>query len=728
MESNGKDNNTPGGSNPSHDQEVMASGPHRILGADHDHATEPKNSRPGNNTEILIKLTDRSGPLEGCSGASKTPSTQGEIAKRENNETVQRTRCQSPVQSATWSYAMADDMGSDSTGSMLSISSTHTQQRPRGLGEAPCTPGEKSRFWRPRKRTRQDDEESSCSDTPTLSRERTKPGYQRARRVERESEAEAELAVLNEKPTETGTVGNARKRIEENLAAVDKVARCSMNLKGTFVAALKKAVAAIRKDADSLAEKTLSDETRALQLENERLRAQLNLLQGEMRELRLILKGAPKDHPTVNVEEMEARILRQVGEHINAQLKDLGSIPNLEPPLLPLPTVDSKKSKKGKPPLKSPRSRDPLTSSAALKTKRKKATVQTQATRKEEQNSLAKVPRKEMFGGNTPASSPASAIVLPPTRPSLATNNEEGWTMVTKKRRKAATVTQKNVTASKSEKPPARSLPKLKVPRTAAIVLTLPKDAEAKGVTYAAALKEARAQIDLKEAGIEGVKFRRAATGATIIQIPGAGSGEKADILAKRLKTVLSDSGVKISRPIRCADVRISGLDDSITADELREAIAAKGECLADQIRISNIRQDRSGLGAAWVNCPITATKKLLAGRFLVGWVAANISVAKPRELRCFRCLQVGHVASRCMSDTDRSQLCFRCGQADHRAASCSAKPKCLLCDEAGRKADHRLGGNSCTAPSVKFSRRHPSLKKKSPAKSPRNNARMEVI
>ncbi|CAG4927182.1 unnamed protein product [Colias eurytheme] len=50
-----------------------------------------------------------------------------------------------------------------------------------------------------------------------------------------------------------------------------------------------------------------------------------------------------------------------------------------------------------------------------------------------------------------------------------------------------------------------------------------------------------------------------------------------------------------------------------------------------------------------------------------------------------------------CTEECDRSQLCYRCGQPDHKAASCTAKPNCIVCAAAGRKADHRLGGTGCS-------------------------------
>ncbi|CAF4894542.1 unnamed protein product [Pieris macdunnoughi] len=224
-------------------------------------------------------------------------------------------------------------------------------------------------------------------------------------------------------------------------------------------------------------------------------------------------------------------------------------------------------------------------------------------------------------------------------------------------------------------------------------------------MSYASVLREAKEKINLSDLGIEAVKFKRAATGAVILEIPGSHSGAKADALARKLKDICP-SGVNVSRPEKCAEVRVAGLDDSVTSDDIKMAIAEKGGCNREQITVSEVRPDRTGLFGAWVRCPIVAAKQISEGRLLIGWVAARVTILERRDIRCYRCLQNGHVASRCTFGTDRSGLCYRCAQPGHRAATCVGKLMCVLCQEAGRKADHRLGSAKCPAPSAKVARR----------------------
>lgn len=185
-----------------------------------------------------------------------------------------------------------------------------------------------------------------------------------------------------------------------------------------------------------------------------------------------------------------------------------------------------------------------------------------------------------------------------------------------------------------------------------------------------------------------------------MLEVPGATSGEKADTLAQKLREALNAEMVKISRPTKCAEMRISGLDDSVSVRDLASAIVERGCCPEESVKIGEIRRDSQGVGAVLVRCPVTAAKKLEAGgRLLVGWVAAQVRVLQPRPMQCYRCLQKGHVRAQCTAEVDRSDECYRCGRPGHKAAMCSAEPKCSLCLAANKPAGHRLGSKSCCPP-----------------------------
>ncbi|XP_045453560.1 uncharacterized protein LOC123662808 [Melitaea cinxia] len=77
---------------------------------------------------------------------------------------------------------------------------------------------------------------------------------------------------------------------------------------------------------------------------------------------------------------------------------------------------------------------------------------------------------------------------------------------------------------------------------------------------------EAQADSLIASMGVE-TRYRVSQTGARRLEVPGADSGEKAEALARRIKEIVGE-GVAVSRPIKCTDLRVAGLDDSVTPED----------------------------------------------------------------------------------------------------------------------------------------------------------------
>lgn len=240
-----------------------------------------------------------------------------------------------------------------------------------------------------------------------------------------------------------------------------------------------------------------------------------------------------------------------------------------------------------------------------------------------------------------------------------------------------------------NKKPPRR-----RVPRTAAVVLTCQNG------QYAETMAEIRSKVKLSEVGIQsGLTTRTAVTGALVIEVPGAENGPKADALASRMREVLQNKeGIRISRPTRMAEIRIKGLECSISKEEILEAVAEKGKCRQDEVQIGEIRKMSENQGSLWLRLPLVAAKKAVEGGTIqIGWSKVKIALLEARPLRCHKCLEKGHVRERCPNPQDRSGQCYRCGAREHIAKECEVSPKCPLCTDLGRKADHILGSRQCT-------------------------------
>lgn len=71
----------------------------------------------------------------------------------------------------------------------------------------------------------------------------------------------------------------------------------------------------------------------------------------------------------------------------------------------------------------------------------------------------------------------------------------------------------------------------------------------------------------------------------------------------------------------------------------------------------------------------------------------------------------------------DHSGRCYRCGDTGHVAKMCVAKPRCPVCTDLKRPADHALGSKMCAPQRVK--RKIPGFA--GPAKNPLQPTQMEV-
>ncbi|CAH2101324.1 unnamed protein product [Euphydryas editha] len=233
----------------------------------------------------------------------------------------------------------------------------------------------------------------------------------------------------------------------------------------------------------------------------------------------------------------------------------------------------------------------------------------------------------------------------------------------------------------------------LSAPRTPAVLVTLRPEAVSKGVTYCEVLKRASEKVSLVELGFkDGLKIRRAATGARLLELPKGQTPEGAERLTKELRAALEDVA-SVVQPTKFASVRITGLDDSVTSEMVAAAVVKIVGCDVGSVRAGELSAGPGGMGTVVVRCPITAAKALEdAGRILVGWSSARVQVLEQRTLRCFKCMGLGHTRPTCPTAVDRGKQCYRCGIEGHLARTCTGALRCAVCADAGRPASHVMG------------------------------------
>ncbi|XP_049885101.1 uncharacterized protein LOC126380041 [Pectinophora gossypiella] len=526
------------------------------------------------------------------------------------------------------------------------------------------------------------------------------------------------------------------RRVESGVKVILDVARKSKNLKGTFVNALKKAATQIEQAVAAMAERTCDDEVRVLRAENAELRQRVENLSEEMVRLREDLKHLSAECTRTNAPEQRsedtgtadqrAAIISDIDRLIDIKLA------RLENRLLPPSAF--------RPPLQ-----------ADLRRTAAQASEVKAQTPKVVKAPATKTAKKTATVANPPTPTPTrgKATPLQGSQPPVET-----WSEVVRRGKKAKKVRKAEATTAAQtapSKPPAshvgttrphgKAMPKkaggsgkakalLRPSRSAAVTLTLRPEASDEGLTYAQVLTRARLGVDLKQLGIDGLRFRLAATGARVLEISGKESGDKAELLAAKLKEVLPEA-VKVARPIRCTDLVISGLDDSATAESITAAVVEAGKCSAEHVRVGPIRVGVFGVGSALVECPVEAAKSLVErGRLLVGWSATRVRTLGPRPMKCFRCFEIGHTGLQCQSQVDRSRNCFRCGQEGHMASSCTGDLHCPICKAAGKPANHATGGRKCARPKTgkKGTVRTPVSSSQAPREPPREDLFMQTM
>ncbi|XP_059061179.1 uncharacterized protein LOC131854072 [Achroia grisella] len=494
------------------------------------------------------------------------------------------------------------------------------------------------------------------------------------------------------------TADALRSKIEACADIITVTVKKCGNLKGTTIRDIKDAVEAIRDAADLLKNRSVTKENTVLAAKVASLegqvagqRAENQRISQEILELRAALKdaqvqaavspstsaaGGPAQSGELAVgpkalEQLEDRIARRLESRLDTRLARIEERLPPVPEARPTPTAPAVRA----------------SGSAGPKGKgRGKATAPAPAA-----IAPAAVSQAAPIGVQEPAPAPRAMTE------SWVTVARRGAMSQGKKAAKKPAETksppQKAATAGKRRKP------RLRPPRSAAVVLSLQPGAAEKGVTYAALLREAKEKVSLESIGITELHYRQAITGARILELPGAASGDKADSLAEKLREVLPAEVVQVSRPVKTADLRIVGLDDTATPTDVVAAVARYGGCAEQEVKAGEVRRSESGNAATWVRCPMVAAKKLQAeGRLRVGWVSAHVTVLDPKPMRCYRCLLQGHVGTQCKSAVDRSLACFRCGGEGHKAAGCTAPPHCVYCAAAGRPANHAVGsGKACS-------------------------------
>ncbi|KAI8434531.1 hypothetical protein MSG28_012531 [Choristoneura fumiferana] len=359
---------------------------------------------------------------------------------------------------------------------------------------------------------------------------------------------------------ETDVVECARKAAHTVLAEAAKSSNLNGVVRGNINAACREIIEAM----EYLENRRESDELRKLKADNKRMREQLALLTSETKALRTAFTERNSTSQQQEASQVERRKTK-AGKRSASQPE-------------PVQTANTPNQPKAQ-------------------TKNQKAQPQAQAKAQAKAQHPKAQPKVQLRAVQSIEAQPSTSMTQP------ATTTQFTWTEVVKKKSKAKEAkkslqAEQNTNAKK--KPTV--IKKLTVPKSAAVMITMKPDTD---MTYLAAMQKMTSSLKLADIGIESVKVRKSATGARLIEVPGASSARAADDLAERITKVIGDVAT-VQRPVKTADLRITGFDESVTPEDIKTAIVLKGGCSTENVKVLRVGNKVASTG---LNAPKSGRK-----------------------------------------------------------------------------------------------------------------------
>lgn len=215
------------------------------------------------------------------------------------------------------------------------------------------------------------------------------------------------------------------------------------------------------------------------------------------------------------------------------------------------------------------------------------------------------------------------------------------------------------------------------------------------GVSYAEILRSVKTEPKLKSLAQQVKGIRKTAKGELLFELKRS-ADPNTRTFQEAVQTFLGPE-TEVRSLTEMGTLEVKDLDEVTTTEELLEALITQfGEIGASPSSIISIRKSYGGTQTATVKLHADKAEKLAKeGKVRVGWVICRIR-RKTQPMRCFKCMEFGHIASRCTGE-DCTGLCFKCGEKGHKARSCHNKWNCILCARKGEKdTDHSANSSRC--------------------------------
>lgn len=259
---------------------------------------------------------------------------------------------------------------------------------------------------------------------------------------------------------------------------------------------------------------------------------------------------------------------------------------------------------------------------------------------------------------------------------------KEGWSKVTRKKKNTAKTALGQTTTSRPRKI-----------RPDAIVI-----GKVGELSYADILKKVKGDPNLKEIGDNVARIRRTQKGEMLIELNKETGNNQTSKIQLMVKNALGDQ-VSVRSLSHQIIIECKDIDEVTCKEEIQEALVQQCNLpTIEDVVVRSLRKAYGGTQIATIGLPAElAQKVLLVGKIKVGWTVCKLRELI-RPLKCFKCLEFGHIANNC-KNTDRSDSCRRCGGSGHHAKQCEKEPLCMLCKRTeGLSCEHISGSSRCPA------------------------------
>lgn len=217
--------------------------------------------------------------------------------------------------------------------------------------------------------------------------------------------------------------------------------------------------------------------------------------------------------------------------------------------------------------------------------------------------------------------------------------------------------------------------------------------------SYSEVVRTIKEQLGPTDLGKHFKYFRKSKEGELLIEFANhQDSEDDVKMVRERLSNI--DPGV-ISKVVtlgRTERVEILDIDPASGENEVLEALrAAVPAGQRGKIAVTGLWQTSSGFAKAAATVPWGISS--LVKHIKIGYFKCRIRLSTPPPLRCYRCHDHGHIASKC-DGPDLSGTCMRCASKGHSTNNCpEGQDRCVACDRWGLPpAPHKPGSAQCGA------------------------------